>query len=112
MINYHHKKFRPITNSENGEVDHDTVFIYQQKGNIISCHYTGNQIIEGHLIGLVNEQGIINMCYHQINKKGELMTGICTSTPKYENGKLYLHEEWQWTSGNFSQGNSILEEIG
>jgi len=112
MINYHHKKFRPVTNSENGEVDNDTVFVYQQKGNIISCHYAGHQIIQGHLIGLVDEGGVIDMRYHQINKKGELMTGICRSTPKYDNGKWYLYEEWQWTSGDFSQGNSVLEEIG
>jgi hypothetical protein len=40
------------------------------------------------------------------------MTGICTSTPEeIENGKIRLHESWQWTSGNQSKGNSMLEEI-
>jgi hypothetical protein len=28
-----------------------------------------------------------------------------------ENGKLRMHESWQWTSGDFSSGNSIIEEI-
>ena len=111
MINYHNKKFRPISNSENGEVDHDTVFMYQQTGNILSCYYAGNQIVQGHLIGLVDKNGVIDMRYQQVNKKGELMTGICKSTPKLEHGTLRLYEEWAWTSGDFSIGSSILEEI-
>jgi len=40
------------------------------------------------------------------------MTGKCTSTPELmENGKLRLHEVWQWTSGDLSECTSILEEI-
>ncbi len=51
------------------------------------------------------------MRYHQINDRGEIMTGFCKSTPEImENGKIRLHEKWQWTSGDFSEGNSVLEE--
>ena len=40
------------------------------------------------------------------------MTGICTSTPEIcEDGKLRLMENWQWTSGDKSKGQSIIEEI-
>jgi hypothetical protein len=28
-----------------------------------------------------------------------------------KNGKIRLHEKWQWTSGDGSKGESILEEI-
>ena len=111
MLNYHNRKFRPVSNSENGEVDSDTIFTYQQEGNIVSCSYGGNQIIQGHLIGLVDEHGAIDMRYHQVNKKGALMTGICKSTPRYEHGRLRLYEAWQWTSGDLSKGNSTLEEM-
>jgi hypothetical protein len=27
------------------------------------------------------------------------------------NGRLRLHEEWQWTNGDLSKGRSIVEEI-
>ncbi len=51
------------------------------------------------------------MRYHQININNELMTGICVSTPeKLSNGKIRLHEKWKWTSGDQSEGESILEE--
>jgi hypothetical protein len=111
MINYHNKLFRPSSNTANGETNSDTVFLYQQTGNILTAEYSGGSIIKGHLIGLVDKDGAIDMRYHQINNKGELMTGICKSTPELmENGKLKLHEKWEWTCGDYSKGESIIEE--
>lgn len=112
MINYHNKVFFPVSNSDNGEVDSDTRFHYLQQGNVLTCTYTSGRIVQGHLIALVDAQGHIDMRYHQVNDQGELMTGICHSTPELlPNGKIRLYERWQWTSGNGSKGESILEEI-
>lgn len=112
MINYHGKKFRPVSNTANGETSSETVFFYHQEGNILSSDYSGGKILKGHLIGIVDENGIINMRYHQVNLQGELMTGICHSVPEMmENGKIRLHETWEWTSGDQSKGHSILEEV-
>lgn len=111
MINYHNKTFRPISNTENGETSSETVFVYKQEGNIITCEYSGGKIISGHLIGLADKDGNIEIRYHQVNNKGELMTGICKSTPEVlTNGKIRLHENWEWTSGDKSKGQSIIEE--
>ncbi|XMO87804.1 n-acetylglutamate synthase [Algibacter sp. AS12] len=112
MVNYNNKRFRPVSSSDNSETTSATIFIYKQNESILTSTYSGGNIIEGHLIGIVNENGVINMRYHQVNKKGELMTGTCISTPKInENGKITLYESWQWRSGNLSKGTSILEEI-
>lgn len=111
MINYNDKIFRLVVNSENGETSNDSVFIYKQIGNILTSEYSGGKIIKGHLIGLVDENGEIEMRYHQVNQKGELMTGVCKSIPEIlENGKIRLHETWQWTSGDKSKGESIIQE--
>ena len=112
MINYHNCTFRPLTNTDNGEVDAETLFHYKQEGNILTCEYSGKSIVKGHLIGLVDEFGKINMRYHQVNKAGQLMTGICESTPEVlSDGRIRLHECWQWTSGDLSKGESVLEEV-
>ena len=112
MINYNHKSFRPIQNTDNGETSPETVFYYKQEGNIISSEYKGGKIIYGHLIGLVDKEGCIEMSYHQINSNNEIMTGKCFSKPEILiNGKIRLHETWQWTSGDLSTGTSIIEEI-
>ena len=112
MINYHNRKFRPIQNTDNGETSSETIFHYQQEGNILTSKYSGGKIRKGQLIGIVDEAGNIDMRYHQVNDKGELMTGTCQSRPEVlSNGKIRLHETWRWTSGDGSVGESIIEEI-
>jgi len=111
-MNYNNRKFRPLSNSDNGEVSPDMVFHYKQTNNILTCTYHGSKITSGHLIGTVDDRGNIEMSYHQINQNGELMTGTCHSTPELlENGKIRIIENWQWTSGDKSKGNSVLEEL-
>ncbi|HAQ70898.1 MAG TPA: n-acetylglutamate synthase [Flavobacteriales bacterium] len=111
-MNYHNKTFRPVQTTSNSETTEDTIFEYKQEGNILTAEYSGGQILKGHLIGLVDELGNIEMRYHQINTKGELMTGKCWSKPEVlPNGKLRLHQTWEWTSGDKSKGSSILEEM-
>ena len=112
MINYHNKQFRPISNTENGETSAETLFLYQQNDHILTCTYSGGKILIGHLIGLVDDDGNIDMRYHQVNEKGALMTGFCHSRPEIlPDGRIRLHENWQWTSGDRSAGKSILEEV-
>ena len=112
MITYNNKKFKPVTNTENGDTSSETIFKYFQNGNILTSEYAGGKIIAGHLIGIVDELGNIDMRYHHINIEGEIMTGICKSIPEIlPNGKIRLHEKWQWTSSDCSEGESILEEV-
>ena len=111
-INYHNRRFRPIQNTENGETSSETIFHYEQEGNIVTSEYNGGQIVKGSLIAVVSENGELDMRYQQVNTKGELMTGICKSTPEIlPDGRIRLYEKWKWTSGDFSEGESILEEI-
>lgn len=111
MINYDGRVFKPVSNTENGETSGETVFLYKQVGNILTSTYAGGRIKQGHLIGLVDADGNIDMRYHQVNDRNEIMTGMCRSTPEVmDNGKIRLHESWQWTSGDRSAGRSVLEE--
>lgn len=112
MIDYNDKSFRPITASGNSETTKDTVFHYHQDGNIVKSEYSGGNVRYGHLIGIVDENGNIDMRYHQVNMRGELMTGLCRSIPEIlPDGRIRLHERWRWTSGDGSEGTSVLEEI-
>ncbi len=112
MINYHNKKFKALQNSESGEVSGQTIFHYQQEGQRLWATYSGGEILAGHLMGIVKQEGEIEMVYHHLNKAGELKSGVCHSTPELmSNGKIRLLEEWQWTHGGKEKGNSILAEI-
>ena len=111
-MNYDNRYFKPVSLSPNSEIPGNLVFHYRQTGNILTCTYCGGSIEVGHLIGLVDQHGTIDMRYHQVNQKGEMMTGICHSRPETTAaGLIRLHENWQWTSGDKSRGQSVLEEI-
>ncbi|MGG9963536.1 hypothetical protein [Ferruginibacter sp. SUN106] len=112
MYNYHNRTFRSVANSSNGEVDATTVFTYQQSGIIVTATYSGGNIISGSLIALVDAKGKLDMRYQHVNTQNQLMTGICISTPEIlPDGKIRLHEKWQWTSGDMSKGESVIEEM-
>jgi len=112
MYNYNNRIFRSVSNSSNGEVNNQTVFEYHQLGNIVTAVYKGGHIISGSLIALVDDKGILDMRYQHINDQQQLMTGTCISIPEILfNGKIRLHEKWQWTCGDMSKGESIIEEV-
>ena len=111
-INYDNRRFASVSNSGTGEVTTETVFHYHQKGNVVWADYEGGEIIFGNLIAKISDNGKLEMRYQHLNKKGELMTGVCNSTPEMlPDGRIRLYENWQWTSGDYSTGESVIEEI-
>ena len=112
MIWYDGRLFRVISAKGRTQTSSETIFQYSQKADRLTGKYSGGEIELGHLIGLVDEKGHINMRYHHLTHEGYLMTGKCRSRPEVmESGKIRLHERWQWTCGDFSKGTSVLEEI-
>ncbi len=111
-INYNNRIFKSVSNSESGEVSSETVFYYFHNLDLVTATYSGGKIVFGQLIAKVLEDDSLEMRYQHINTSGELMTGKCVSTPEIlADGKLRLNEKWQWTSGDLSAGESIIEEI-
>ncbi len=106
------KIFKPLSNSKNGEVSKGVLFYYHQKGKIIWGKYQGGEILKGNLLGKFLDATTISFTYHHINHKDQLKNGKCISKiTKNENGKIILHENWQWLCDDMSKGNSKLIEI-
>lgn len=111
-INYNGRKFVPEMNSENGEVSEQTLFLYHQNGSLLWAEYSGGDILNGSLIGSVSDNGELDFVYHHMNRDMKVKTGKCHSVPTVmENGKIKLSEQWEWTSGDFSKGESLLVEV-
>src|SRR6478672_9249077 len=111
-ISYDGKLFRPVANSPNGQVNHATIFRYGQNGNLLTSTYAGGGIQAGQMLGLVHADGSLEFCYHHLTDGGELGSGKCRSRPEYlEDGRIRLHENWRWTTGDLSEGTSVIEEI-
>lgn len=111
-INYDGRKFVPKMNSENGEVNEKTLFLYHQNGSFLWAEYSGGDILKGSLIGSVSDNGELDFAYQHMNREMQVKTGKCHSVPAVnENGKIELTEQWEWTSGDYSKGESLLVEV-
>ena len=109
---YDGRRFRPLANSANGDVDDATVFEYRQRGGRVWARYSGPRIRFGSLVAASDAEGGLDMRYRHLTPEGALRTGVCRTRPELlPDGRLRLHERWQWTSGDGSSGESVLEEL-
>ena len=111
-INYDDRFFRSVENSGNGEVSAQTRFAYHQEGSYLWATYSGGSVVLGQLLGEVRGDGQLSFRYHHYNSAGEYRSGQCNSTPELlPDGRIRLHERWQWTNGDLSSGTSVVEEF-
>jgi Domain of unknown function (DUF3291) len=112
-IQYDGRRFAVAANSDNGDVSPGLVFHYRQSGSRLWCLYgDGVRIRFGALVAAVQPDGALDMRYQHVDAAGEVRTGQCHSRPeRMPDGRLRLHERWQWTNGDESAGSSVLEEL-
>ncbi len=112
-VAYSGRRFRSVENSFTGEVGPETVFDYRQEDDLVWATYGGGTVRFGTLVATADAEGRLDVRYGHVNRGGDLMTGECRTTPEVlPDGRLRLHEEWRWTSGDGSSGRSVVEEIG
>ena len=105
-FNFHNKTFYLVENSESGKVNADTVFNYQQKGNIVTADYSGGTIKYGKIIATLDND-ILHMLYQCVTSENELKAGkaIAKISLTKEN-KILLKLDWEWLNGNQEKGIS------
>ena len=115
MIYYGDRLFRAVSTEGDGDVGGDTVFRYEQRGDMLMGTYSGGDIEWGSLVGTVEADGTLIFLYHHRTKSGALRSGRCESTPEIlPTGRIRLHERWRWHSHGGTPGaygRSILEEV-
>ena len=111
-MSYEGRVFRSVANSETGDVGEGTLFHYRQEKQIVWATYEGGAVAFGTLLARRLPDDSLDMRYHHITTQGEMKAGRCRSRPEVlADGRLRLHERWQWTEGGTESGESIVEEI-
>jgi len=101
---------RVIETAANGVVSADTIFVFHQRGSIVTAHYAGGRIVTGFLAG-VWEGDLLPFRYVQIADGGTLDSGRSVArVTKSPTGRLRLEEQFQWESKPGS-GTNIFEAI-
>lgn len=110
-IDYDDRIFASVTNSATGDVGSETRFHYHHLADIVWATYQGGAVAMGTLIAQVQKDGSLDMRYHHVTSDGSLKAGRCLSRPEIlMDGRIRLHERWQWTEGGTESGESIIEE--
>ena len=112
MLDYDARVFRSVANSDGGDVNDQTTFHYRQRDNVVWATYAGGAVVFGTLLAQVDDSGNLDMRYQHVSVDGSFKSGRCQSRPeRLPDGRLRLHERWQWTDGAEGQGVSIVEEV-
>lgn len=111
IVSYDGLSFRSVENPD-GEVDGETRFFYRQAGGRVWATYRGGSIAFGSLVAAAAGDGRLDMRYQHVNRDGDWREGRCRSTPeRLPDGRLRLHESWQWTAGAEGRGESTVEQV-
>jgi hypothetical protein len=102
--------FRSTANTTGGEVDEETYFRFDQSDDQVHARYKGGAIRLGHLVGRHLGE-TLEFRYAHLTVEGATATGHSVDRIEtLEDGRLRLHEEWEWDSKPGS-GSSVLEEL-
>jgi hypothetical protein len=111
-ISFEGRRFVSIVNSDDGDVGDGTIFEYHHRGDVVWATYSGAAVRFGTLLARVDAAGNLDMRYQHISADGLLKAGRCQSRPEIlPDGRLRLHEQWQWTEGGDGRGASVIEEL-
>ena len=99
-------------NTPNGDCSAETRFHYRQQGARVWATYEGGRVRFGSLVAIGDAQGCLDMRYQHVDSSGRIRVGKSRATPEVlADGRLRLHEQWQWTNGDLSEGRSVVEEV-
>ncbi len=109
---YDGRRLQVVSNTAAGEVVEGQVFEYRQADARVWSVYHTAETRFGSLVASADADGKLDMRYQQLDPKGTPRTGRCVTTPEVmADGRLRLHEAWQWINGDGSRGESVLEEV-
>lgn len=105
------KKFKAIEN-RNGLSSPKTLYLYFQKGSLISGEYQGGPITLGRIVGRQLKNNKIELLFQCMTDTGELKAGHSIGEiTMNESGKLQLSFDWEWLNGVKTGGKPFYIEV-
>lgn len=110
-FDFNSKRFALIQNSDNGEVNTETIFNYKQEDNLVTAEYFGGTIKYGKIIAELNGSEL-NMLYQCLTTDNQLKAGkALAQITLTENDKIKLSLDWEWLTNGNDKGKSEYIEI-
>jgi len=108
-INFNNKTFHLVDNSDNGKVNADTIFKYQQEGDLVTADYYGGSVIYGKIIAELQGDEL-HMLYNCYTSDKELKAGKAIAAISItKEGKIKLDLNWQWLESDKRGTSTYIE---
>ena len=105
-------KMNVIKTAENGVVNHETIFRFSQKDEVVSAEYQGGKILKGFLVGKLSIQNQLEFSYCQMQVDGKLDNGVSIcQLSQNEKGKIILTEHFEWKSRPGEFGTNVFQQL-
>lgn len=69
------RRFTPVVLHPGGDVSSATVFLFTQRGDLVWAAYAGGGVGHGHLIGIMDATGNLEVRFHHVTVDGRLKSG-------------------------------------
>lgn len=103
-------KMHAVETDANGVIGIDTIFTFSQTGSKVTADYSGGQIEQGYLVGIVTGDKL-RFTYCQLEKSGKLNCGQSNCELSLSTDSLVqIIEHFQWQSKPGS-GKNIIQQI-
>ncbi len=110
-FDFNNRKFALVQNSDNGQVNHETIFEYRQDGNLVTADYFGGTIRYGKIIAELQGDKL-NMLYQCLTVENQLKAGRAVAQISLTSeGKMKLSLDWEWLTNGSEKGKSEYLEI-
>ncbi|MBS7252491.1 hypothetical protein [Flavobacterium branchiicola] len=110
-FDFNNKRFALIQNTDNGQVNTETIFNYKQEENLVTADYFGGTVKYGKIIAELKDDQL-NMLYQCLTTDNQLKAGKAVAQITLtENSKIKLALNWQWLTNGNEKGQSEYIEI-
>lgn len=103
-------RMRAVGTDDAGQVDSRTLFLFSQRGSIVSARYSGGAVELGYLVGHVIANRLA-FRYCQVDQRGEVHGGRSScEIGRLADGRIWLREHFRWESRE-GGGTNMLEQV-
>ncbi len=89
-FDFNNKQFSTKKNSSGGQANEETVFTYQQDGDLVTADYAGGGIRHGKIIARLKDDSL-DMLYQCLTDDGQLKAGKALAIISFDDtGKMVL----------------------
>ncbi len=106
---YHERSFRAEGPDPGPFAGEKLLFKFSQDDRLVRGDYNGSDILDGVMLGTLNENGVVELGYQHLTRGRTLVIGMTKLTPEIlEDGRYRVVSEWEHIGGAHGSGVTVL----